>query len=968
MEIGDEVIINLYRTYLNDENNINALETYKNNNFFIDLLYIFVKYQFNYKDIIQQSVKNNALNKGYFMIYFLNNFINYFYSLNINLTKDLFKKEQNSYFRFIISYIIKNKNDKIENYSTIYNNINSMDKFYEDYLNEIFMDFIEYCKEYVLNNKISQDIGYIFKVFDFFSNIREGNKNDEFYLFIKPLLFEDKSDIIKGKLDINKYKDKEKIKNDIILIINKDDKFGDIEYEYIKFIKNCVKEINKSNDKFKILYFNLLNEEKLELYIQTSNNIKNYDLTKIIITNNITNENIQINNNIMIINYDNNVNNFINNDNLNEGSINDNNIKNNDNIEQNSINNNNINSNMQNNNNNNIYIDNNIINKKNNNNIVINEITKNDNTNNTVDYNKDNIQINNTNINENNNLINDNIDNSFSLEEQNKDLINSEGMIYSLKQNLIKFSIKDYFIQQIKKYEKELPDNSFIKNFQNENLKIKHLVSNSINKYNFPIVHDIFSNLLNYINNPKNNYNKNFGFIVIDKTEFIYAYHNDEIINSIIFEASKIKECDYEHILKSKNFGEIEKNNSENNSAQNYRKNNINYISNNSYSGHKSYKSYGDNQINGNNDDKNNGYKLTILKGLEFENNSTYLFKNLFDLKDLPNYFFVINKEVKEDINKKNHHKNSNEYKGKKRSEAYNFSDYNKNLFSIFIETDGAYINDKNEKLIPKLKNNYHPFLIQNTFEIYKNGEKYELRLIDENLDIEPKTIVINESKLSIPKNIDNFNLEEKYEKDLLEKTLIATLNKLIRKSYYYSKFVEKEILKDSNEIKDYKFLLCLIYNNIPIKNIDDIAKKDLQILIDNDYINNKFKLKIIYLIPNLGTYNLNYYQKEMDNKLAETRRDMEKQHQSQMKDMENQNQIKMEQLKRDMENQNQIKMEQLKRDMENQNQIKMDVMQKSYQKEIDELNIKINQMQVNYNELLNKFDKLANDAKNKNK
>lgn len=223
-------------------------------------------------------------------------------------------------------------------------------------------------------------------------------------------------------------------------------------------------------------------------------------------------------------------------------------------------------------------------------------------------------------------------------------------------------------------------------------------------------------------------------------------------------------------------------------------------------------------------------------------------------MKDLPNYFFVINKgkeeqqdndsqiDVSGDEGNKENIKNDDD-------ETYNFnknnyiklSDYNQQLFSTFIETDEAYINDTDKKLLPKSKNYIGPFVIQTTFEIYKEGKIYKLRSIEENLEIEPKTIIINESKLSIPKIIKNYFFNTKYSKESLARALIFILYKLIRKIDYYSKLVEKEILKDSKDIKNYKFLLCLIFNNIPFEDIDEIVENDLKILIENGYIKHTF-------------------------------------------------------------------------------------------------------------------------------
>ena len=202
--------------------------------------------------------------------------------------------------------------------------------------------------------------------------------------------------------------------------------------------------------------------------------------------------------------------------------------------------------------------------------------------------------------------------------------------------------------------------------------------------------------------------------------------------------------------------------------------------------------------------------------------------------------------------------------------------------------------------------------MIQKTFVIYKKNEKYTIQSFDEDLIIEPKTIIINESKLSIPKNIINFSFEQKYEKNKLSNTLIFTLNKLIRKMHFYYEFVKNEI-SDENKIKDYKFLLCLIYDSVPVKDINTIVKDNLKLLIGNGYIKNEFKLKIIYIIPNIGSYNLNFSQKEnkkMNKKFVDLKKDMEKK----QRDMENQ----IKAMEKDKENQKNI-MEKKQRDMEKQ-------------------------------------------------
>ena len=101
-----------------------------------------------------------------------------------------------------------------------------------------------------------------------------------------------------------------------------------------------------------------------------------------------------------------------------------------------------------------------------------------------------------------------------------------------------------------------------------------------------------------------------------------------------------------------------------------------------------------------------------------------------------------------------------------------------------------------------------------------------------------------------------------------------------------YYEFVKNEILKNPEEIINYKFLFCLIYNNIPVKNINEIVKNDLQTLIDNGYIKDEFKIKIIYVIPDLGIYNINLIQTEVENNKVQIE-NMEIKHKNKTKELE---------------------------------------------------------------------------------
>ena len=745
MEINDRTIINLCKNYLFGLDIRQYLDIYKTKNIsiWIDFLDLFTKYQaFPSKSIIEKSF-NTMINQSMFFIQFLNNFIDYFYSLNIK-KENLSKEPTFSLIKFMLKYIIINEDDTIENYSVILSNAKNIDNFYESDIDLSMNDLNNCCIDCINKNEIDPkfNIEYLFKLFDFLSKIG-ANKYDEIYLSIKELFFDIKSDKITLKLNnnLNDFIEQENIRNELILILQNKNLDND-KSQYSLFIEKYTNLNKDYNNKFKILYFNMLNKNKLISCIQIDSNeeIKNYNLNKILITNN--NANNQSKNEIIIEN------NF--------------NVNMNDNIED-KINN------------------------------IMNE-NKNDNI-------KDNI----------NDEINNNIN---ATKEDSKNKIQSSE-IDLLRENLITTTNRDYFNKQIEKYLKFIPEDSiFYKYTKDKNFDFKNDLDLSINKTYFPLIYAIFHNLLEEIRMDKT-YNETFGYIVINKKDYIYTYHNESIIDESVYDSRNIKTYTYEEIQKYDNLSDLKS---------------------------KSSRGSGD----------ENRFNLTLSKGFDLENNCDYLFNTLFNLKPLPNYFFRVQKKVSiiSDIDKK-----------------ITFSEYNNNLFTIFMEADGAYINDTNNKIYHKNLSD-HPFKLSKTFVCSKKNNKFEVISIDEDFDIDPKTIIINEAKISIPKDKEGSKdlLIKKYSKTLLDKTLLFTLNKLIRKVEYYSKFVENEFLSEKDKINNYKFLLCLFYNNIPISNIDTIIKNELKLLIDNGYIKNEFKLKCLYLIPNIGSYNLRTVQAEIKN------------------------------------------------------------------------------------------------------
>ena len=97
-----------------------------------------------------------------------------------------------------------------------------------------------------------------------------------------------------------------------------------------------------------------------------------------------------------------------------------------------------------------------------------------------------------------------------------------------------------------------------------------------------------------------------------------------------------------------------------------------------------------------------------------------------------------------------------------------------------------------------------------------------------------------------------------------MQRALYFVLYKLIKKIDYYSQLVKFEILKDSEDIKNYKFQLFLIYNNKPISQMNTFIISCLKNLINNGYIKNNFIFQIIYSSPSISSLNINNLSKEI--------------------------------------------------------------------------------------------------------
>ena len=120
-------------------------------------------------------------------------------------------------------------------------------------------------------------------------------------------------------------------------------------------------------------------------------------------------------------------------------------------------------------------------------------------------------------------------------------------------------------------------------------------------------------------------------------------------------------------------------------------------------------------------------FNFNHFKGAEFEMNSNNLLKDILNLKELPNYFFILkkfgnkSKHWESHNQKQNNTQNQNQYQTeKKKDDSFTFDEYAKNLLSLFIETDGAYICMYDNNFNDNKNSQFFPFIVQDTFEIKK--------------------------------------------------------------------------------------------------------------------------------------------------------------------------------------------------------------------------------------------------------
>ena len=430
--------------------------------------------------------------------------------------------------------------------------------------------------------------------------------------------------------------------------------------------------------------------------------------------------------------------------------------------------------------------------------------------------------------------------------------------IQILKEGLQKYTIRQYFNDQIKKYSEKFKNKSkFNLNELITKKKYSKVLKYKINQKYFPIVGKIFFTLTNMLEKLNKEYRKDiFGFVMINEEEYFYMFHNEKIYEDFLFNSNNIKKNAYSEIGKDDKAMNIIDTSNEScsksiksmiNNGRSIKRNlSFHSISIGSKKSNNSYRTEISEEQKSN-ESYQNGYDIPYFKGQEFENNANHFFQNMFNLEILPNYFFPLVP-------------NNHTY-----SEKVTFSQFNEAIFSRFLETDGAYINKKDKKIWPVLNRDFRPYFNHNTFFVKEdNKNSYRVEFLQEELSIHEKSIIIIESKLSIPKEIKDFSFTKEYSRNDLDRTLLFTLNKLIKKISFYSEYVKYEKLGESEKIDNYTFQLFLIYNNIPINDLETKIKESLDILIKEKFIKKTFILNILYLIPNLGSYNINSIKNEL--------------------------------------------------------------------------------------------------------
>ena len=301
-------------------------------------------------------------------------------------------------------------------------------------------------------------------------------------------------------------------------------------------------------------------------------------------------------------------------------------------------------------------------------------------------------------------------------------------------------------------------------------------------------------------------------------------------------------------------------------------------------------------------------YNYYYIEGKNKENHWNFFFENLYKLIHLPNLLFTIKPQ---NFIKTNSNKNNNE----------TFLDYSKRLFRNFIETDSAYFNPNEEVLKPNYIPHKSCYDCYKIIKVYKNNDnEFKIEILENNdLTIKECSLIISETKLSVPEAIFDINDNEKIDKINFQKSLYFILFKLILKIDYYSELLKNEFLSENTSIKNNQ--LFLVFNHRPIINFENDLQTTLGNLIKNKKIQVPFYLQAIYISPNIETYNLKMIKDNLEKTIEEQKEEMEKQKEEMKKQKEEIEKQKeeMKKQKEEMKKENEKILKEQKEEMEKQ-------------------------------------------------
>ena len=391
-------------------------------------------------------------------------------------------------------------------------------------------------------------------------------------------------------------------------------------------------------------------------------------------------------------------------------------------------------------------------------------------------------------------------------EDYNIETIIDMEMIKNLKTNLSpKENLKVYFLRKLKQYNlysmKNYEKKYYLYDLANNNFyDITSKFFFSINYEKFPIISNMFSFLKNQLSpiNDTNNQQKykeylgpnSFGYMLMENKEYFYLFKNKYNIDEI-YNINNIKKYYY------KNFELV------------------------------------DCSCFSNHTEKDNGkFDSHFIISDDFESKINQFFIANKELKELPCYFFRI--------------KNKNKIGYKPKYRNYIDFDYaKKNYFLSFCEVEGAFIYDGITPLEIINKEN-SCFSTNGVVEFEsQNAEVKE----EKGFTIKGKSIILIESKLTIPKNIKKFNMLKKYKREELYSSLIFTIYKMIKKIKFYESYL------NNNSENKYHYYLILFYNSNQIDDINDYVKKCLNLLKRKECIekdDSSYSIKVVFTVSQI--------------------------------------------------------------------------------------------------------------------